>query len=248
MKTAYFLSFFLMMGLICAPSWAEPADPKLYLQMIYEGKGGYIIPAEEIDAICKGGDHPQYGEIPYESAAHILDDLHLSKQDVFYDLGSGTGKLVLQVYLATPVKRSVGVELSKTRWNIAESCRKQVIADDHITPGRDLVFLNQNISDAHLSDATVCFISGVAFPASLIQSLMNRLSSLGHDVKVISVLPLPVQQHFTLIKTYNLPMSWCPEGVDVCLYQVTPGAPPETSANPHKRKKRGKRRDVKKKG
>lgn len=235
----FLLPFFLGFCLSCPPSSAEPADPKAYLQMIYENKGGYIIPAEEIDAILKAGGHPQYGEIPYDSAAHILDDLNLSRQDVFYDLGSGVGKLTLQVYLTTAVKRSVGIELSKTRWIIAESCRKQATADDHIIHGRDLVFLNQDISSASLSEATVCFISGIAFPAPLIQSLMDRFGALDHAVKVISVLPLPAHPQFMLIKTYNLPMSWLPEGVDVFLYQVTPTPPqPEASIKPRKRKKR----------
>lgn len=233
----YFLSFLLAFHLYlsCTPSLAEPADPQAYLQMIYENKGGYTIPSEEASAIFKGGGHPQYGEIPYDSAAHILDDLNLSRQDVFYDFGSGTGKLVLQVYLTTPVKRSIGIELSTTRWTIAESCRKQAVMDDHIVNGRDLIFLNQNLSSANFSDATVCFISGITFPSPLVQSLMDRLSALDHDVKVISVLPLPIHKQFTLLKTYTLPMSWAPEGVDICLYQVIPALLP---AKQEKRKRR----------
>jgi hypothetical protein len=218
----YFSLFFLIFCLVCLPSLAEPADPKAYLQMIYENKGGYTIPKEEINTILNEGGHPQYGEIPYDSAAHILDDLKLSSHDVFYDLGSGVGKLVIQVSLTTPVKRSVGIELSATRWKIAESCRKQLIADEHIATGRDLIFLNQNIATANLSDATICFISGITFPAALVRSLMDRLGSLGHDLKVMSVLRLPPHPQFTLVKTYNVPMSWYPKGIDVCLYQVSP--------------------------
>ena len=240
----YFLSFSLAVCLGCVPSWGEPANPKAYLQMIYENKGGYTIPPEEISAVLKGGGHPQYGEIPYDSAAHILDDLNLSRQDVFYDLGSGVGKLVLQAYLTTPVRRSVGIELSATRWNIAESCRKQAVADDHIISGRDLAFLNQNILTTNLPDATICFISGITFPPSLIQSLMDRLSSLDRELKVISVLPLPAHKQFMLIKTYTLPMSWAPEGVEVCLYHVTPALQPDASAKSYKYKTTRKKKNT----
>jgi len=240
----YFLSFFVAFcvnfGLCCPLSLAEPADPKAYLQMIYENKGGYILSREEEKAIFNEGGHPQYGEIPYDSAAHILDDLSPSRRDVFYDLGAGVGKLVVQVYLTTSAKRSVGIELSQTRWAIAESCRKKVVEDEHVTNGRDLVFLNQNIATASFSDATICFISGIAFPPSLIQTLMDRLGSLGHDVKVISILPLPEHPQFKLIKTYNLPMSWSPEEVDVCLYQVTSTLSLEASCK--RKAKKGKRR------
>jgi hypothetical protein len=236
----YLLTILLFCYLNCTPSFAEPADPKAYLQMIYENKGGYTIPSEEIATILKEGGHPQYGEIPYDSAAHILDDLQLSRQDVFYDLGSGVGKLIIQVYLTTPVKRSIGIEISPTRWNIAESSRKEVVNDDHIMQGRELVFLNQNIAKAPLNDATVCFISGISFPPQLIQSIMDRLSTLDHDLKVLSVMPLPAHKQFRLIKTYNLPMSWYPEGVNVCLYQVTPA--PTQPDGQSKRKKRWKKR------
>lgn len=238
----YLLIFLLLFHLICAPSRAEPADPKAYLQMIFEDKGGYTLPIDEASAIFKEGGHPQYGEIPYDSAAHILDDLQLSRQDVFYDLGSGVGKLVLQVYLTTPVKRSVGVELSLTRWKIAEESRTHLATDYHIIPGRDLSFLNQNILKSSFTDATVCFISGITFPPQLIQFIMDRLSTLGHDVKVISVLPLPAHKDFRLVKTYNLPMSWASEGVDVCLYQVTPASQADSSPQPRKGKRRKKQR------
>jgi hypothetical protein len=234
----YFLAVFLVLFLSCPRSLAEPADPKAYLQMIYENKGGYTLPSDEVSAIYKEGGHPQYGEIPYDSAAHILEDLQLSRQDVFYDLGSGVGKLVLQVYMTTPVKRSIGIELSQTRWNIAEASRKQVAEDDHIIVGRDLGFLNQNILKTALNDATVCFISGITFPPQLTQAIMDRLGSLDHDVKVLSVLPLPAHKQFRLIKTYNLPMSWAPEGVDICLYQVTPASQTESSTQPRKGKRR----------
>lgn len=235
----FFLALCLSFSLSCGPSLAQPADPKAYLQMIYENKGGYTIPKEEVEAILSEGGHPQYGEIPYDSAAHILDDLDPSRRDVFYDLGSGVGKLVIQVYLTTSVKRSVGIELSQTRWDIAESCRKKLVEDDHTANGRDLAFLNQNIATASFSDATICFISGLAFPLSLIQSVMDRLGSLGHDVKVMSILPLPEHPQFKFIKTYNLPMSWAPEGVDVCLYQVTSTFPLEpTGKHTTKKSKR----------
>jgi len=237
----YLFSFFLFLTCLCRASFGEPADSKAYLQMIYENKGGYIIPSEESEAILKEGGHPQYGEIPYDSLAHILDDLNLSSDDVFYVLGCGVGKGVLQAYLTTPIKRSIGIELSQTRWNIAESCRKQMVADGHLVSGRDVGFINQNILTANLSDATVYFINGITFPPLLIQTLMKRLSWLAHEVKVINVLPLPPHQQFQLLKIYQLPMSWAPEGVDVYLYKVIPIAQVDTFNKLDQHKKRRKK-------
>lgn len=239
-----FWILFLAFSSICASPKAEPANPKAYLLMLYENRGGYSIPDEEHHFILQEGGHPQYGEIPFDSAAHILADLNLSQHDVFYDLGCGVGKLVLQAYLTTPVKRSIGIELSKTRFNIADSCRKQTILDDHTTPNRDLIFLHQNIITANLSDATVCFLSSLAFPARLVQVIMDRLSALQHSVKVISILPLPDHKQFKLIKTYQLPMSWASEGVDVCLYTITPATAIDACNTINKKRRKKRKRHI----
>ena len=66
-----------------------------------------------------GHEASVYGEVLPEGIQNLLDyiddDMPLSKEDVFVDLGSGTGKIVLQVALATDFKKVIGIELSETR-------------------------------------------------------------------------------------------------------------------------------------
>ena len=63
-----------------------------------------------------------YGEILPESVCqHILPQLgDLSEDDVFYDLGSGTCKIPLQIAMFTPVAKSKGVEFARDRHVLAE--------------------------------------------------------------------------------------------------------------------------------
>ena len=56
-----------------------------------------------------------YGEITYEGGKQLLKHLSLHRNDVFYDLGSGIGRFVIQTYLESPAKKVVGIELSKLR-------------------------------------------------------------------------------------------------------------------------------------
>lgn len=51
----------------------------------------------------------------------------LGRSDVFADLGSGFGRLVLQVYLSTDVGRAVGVELGAKRHRVARSARRAAL-------------------------------------------------------------------------------------------------------------------------
>jgi SAM-dependent methyltransferase len=52
-----------------------------------------------------------YGEIDFLSFYTILERISPSTQDVFYDLGSGSGKAVLSAILFFNVKKSIGIEL-----------------------------------------------------------------------------------------------------------------------------------------
>lgn len=45
----------------------------------------------------------------------VLREREITSADTFYDLGSGNGRLALQMQLLTPIIKSVGIELSPTR-------------------------------------------------------------------------------------------------------------------------------------
>lgn len=73
----------------------------------------------------KCGKSLTYGEVKVHSIeSHVIPGLKLQDDDVFYDLGSGTGKIPLQVAMycvANGIKnvRCVGIELAKQRSDIA---------------------------------------------------------------------------------------------------------------------------------
>lgn len=75
-----------------------------------------------------------YGEVLPESIEiDVLPHLgELGPDDVFYDLGSGTGKIPLQVALQTRVGRSKGVEFARSRHDAAKAAYARL---KDITPG-----------------------------------------------------------------------------------------------------------------
>ena len=62
---------------------------------------------DDIDAQF-GRGAAAYGEITREAATRLLRWLQPNADDVFFDLGSGAGRLVTQVAWSTPVRRAVG--------------------------------------------------------------------------------------------------------------------------------------------
>ena len=66
-----------------------------------------------------GSHNLTYGEVAAESISkHVVNATRWTAEDVFYDLGSGTGKIPLQVALSTPA-RSKGIEFAEARHVIA---------------------------------------------------------------------------------------------------------------------------------
>ena len=51
-----------------------------------------------------------YGEMLYPSVKKLLNKLQIESNDIFLDLGSGLGKLVLQVWMQTILKSVIGIE------------------------------------------------------------------------------------------------------------------------------------------
>ncbi|CAD7965684.1 unnamed protein product [Amoebophrya sp. A120] len=99
------------------------------LDKTYEDLSGYDIPVEEHQALRKVGGEPTYGEIVPSSLTQVLLRMNATEADVFYDLGSGIGKTVLQAALTTRVKQAIGIEFENTRNLNALTAKQKLLAE-----------------------------------------------------------------------------------------------------------------------
>ena len=51
-----------------------------------------------------------YGETSFEFVSQMLDSVTINQNDVFIDLGSGVGQVVLQVAASVHLKKCIGIE------------------------------------------------------------------------------------------------------------------------------------------
>ncbi|MEM7496146.1 MAG: hypothetical protein AAF471_08600, partial [Myxococcota bacterium] len=91
------------------------AETKKALEQIY---GNELLPFQIPDGKNAPPEDPgaqadAYGKLTTASADLLLNEFDLRSEDVFYDLGSGRGQLVLHAALATPVRKAVGIEKSR---------------------------------------------------------------------------------------------------------------------------------------
>ena len=94
-------------------------ESKKIIDQYYSSVSGFGISKEDEEHIRKSGCASTYGEITVDSVQKLIDYLQPKQSDVFADAGCGVGKLATQFILASPVKKSIGVELSKERYDKA---------------------------------------------------------------------------------------------------------------------------------
>ena len=82
------------------------------LDDLYAGlDNGDFIPFEDQKRIDDSGGDQAYGELTIRGMRELQPKLRPRADDVFYDLGSGTGRAVVQAALEWPVQRAVGVRV-----------------------------------------------------------------------------------------------------------------------------------------
>lgn len=149
-----------------------------------------------------------YGEVvPASIWEHILPRLELTETDVFYDIGSGTGKIPLQVALQS-LAVAKGVEFVAARHatgvKALNKLRKWAESEDvelgsakvkaEVTSALSRVQLIQGDACVEpLDDATAIFINNTVFQPDLMATILERLAKLPNLRVVREIISMSIQ-------------------------------------------------------
>ncbi|CAJ2506334.1 Uu.00g004640.m01.CDS01 [Anthostomella pinea] len=154
------------------------------------------VVAPHVDSLnkYKNGSDNVYGELLHPFATHILvQQTKMTSDQVFVDLGSGVGNVVLQAALEIGC-RSYGCEMVENLCNLAEEQEKEFRSRCllwGVNPGRvhlergDLR-ANKKIQDV-LKTADVVLVNNKAFTPDLNAALVNMFLDLKPGCKIISL-------------------------------------------------------------
>jgi hypothetical protein len=117
-----------------------------------------------------------YGELTSAGVRQLIRATRLGADDVFVDLGSGVGKIVLQVALAVPGVRCIGIEIDGARHASACEALRRAEACGVLEPGR-CVFRHEDIRQADFCLATVLFAHSTCFPAAMLGAVARRMAA-----------------------------------------------------------------------
>jgi hypothetical protein len=128
-----------------------------------------------------------YGETRPIFVTELVKHVKITKNDVFFDLGSGIGNVVMQISLDTGCL-AVGIEKELARHEAAlrllEQCK-------NIEPGihENVQLLCKDISqdDINLSQATVIYVANLCFDEQLQWKLLEHFSLLKKGTTIITL-------------------------------------------------------------
>ena len=182
-------------------------DPREVLRRLYGDEHGYGLRPDEDAEVMATGSSSTYGEIMPTAAARLVELLRLGPGDAFFDLGSGIGKVVLQVAMSAAVDQCVGIELVPSRHRIARRMLAR-LRPTGLLRASTVSFRRADFMRARLGPATVVYTCSTAFSTPFMNELAARLARLRPGLRWVSTQDLDDNDWFRLEAIHRLDMSW----------------------------------------
>ena len=150
-----------------------------------------------------------YGEPCGYEVDKLIQELQIDANDVFYDLGSGTGNVCATVLFGSGCNKAVGIELSDTRHQAAVKIKEQIQLDHpNKMENKSLVLINDNFLNHDYSDATIIFTDSVLFTDKTMNEIENRAIKAPNIRYLVSMKGVYTPVHFKHLKEMNIRASW----------------------------------------
>lgn len=177
------------------------------LRRLYRDVDGYELSRNDEARVAATRASATYGEIMPSATAALIEHLDLGRRDTFYDLGSGTGRVVLHVALARPVAASIGIELARSRHRIANNKLAELRGQCRLR-ATHCGFRCTDLMRAKIGDATVVYTCSTAFSTTFMNTLAARLARLRPGLRWVTTQDVDENPWFRLDSSLRLDMSW----------------------------------------
>lgn len=136
---------------------------------------------ENLEIIKESDDKLIYGEITKSGVDTLLKEIKkrksITSDDVFYDIGSGNGKLPIHIALISEFSKVKGIEISDIRYMYSNHILRNTVGSiDNIE------FINDDVRNIDISDATVIFINDVLFTEEDVEHIFEKASKGTHII------------------------------------------------------------------
>lgn len=185
---------------------------KTVLNMLFQDVRGYDLSfnaRKKLEYFDRG---LTYGEIVPDAFYEMLSAVHPKKGEVFYDLGSGSGKAVFAAALFFPFSKTVGIEFLDDLYNASQDILDRFQRDikpqypDEIVS--DIQFSHGDFLNVDFSDADIVFAHATCFHDGQIRELLPQLEALKKGAKLLVVSKIVPSESYQLISSNEYSFSW----------------------------------------
>lgn len=173
-----------------------------YLQQLYARKQKSLQPLSSLEQT--------QGDITYQSMSTLIHAMHLSPDDIYLDLGSGSGRTVLHVFLLSTVKKAMGIEIDATLHQLAMQ-KYQLMRRElprFFDENRSIALKQADFLLSRYDEVSVAFISAVCFSQTTLIKLAKKLNHLPNLRCVFSLKPLTHLACLSFKRTIRVQCSW----------------------------------------
>ena len=180
-----------------------------HIKRIYGGMSGYMNDTSAYDSKFA----LTYGEVTVDGIKQLSAIFHRIHpittypvaRRVFYDLGSGIGKIVITMASLVPSLISKGVELVNERHNMAMTAYRNI--KEHSIRSR-VELIHGSFLDRSLSDAAWIYISNLCFSSEINDQISEKLGKeLQEHALIVCSKPL-THPSLQLIQQTTLAQTW----------------------------------------
>ncbi len=141
-----------------------------------------------------------YGETPWETCINIIKELEIDKNDNFYDLGCGSGRMVFLVNRQFGIK-STGIDLIEDFIKISSHVSKTLEL-------KKINFLNADFLKEDLSEGSIFYIASTCFDTALMEQIAEKLKEIKQGSRVVIITNEINCPHLRLYRSKRLNFSW----------------------------------------
>lgn len=133
-----------------------------------------------------------YGETSFEFICQMIDEINIEREDVFIDLGSGVGQVVVHLAAATSCKLSIGIEKAEVPCAFAERLSEnfQIWMNWFGKDFGKYELIRGNFLDSEykevINTASIVFVNNFAFGPQVDHKLKERFAELRDGARIIS--------------------------------------------------------------
>lgn len=200
------------------PQWEHLKKTEELLNKLYRRVNSSRISKKELKRLSIKNDDFVYGEIDFLSFCTILERCQPKSGEIFYDLGSGSGKAVFSAALYFNLSRAYGIELLHDLYNMAneqiKKCGELVKQQDknyHNFIFKKIMrikFINNNFLETDILKADIVYINATCMRPATWNGIIQKLIELKCGSRVIVNTKKIEHEKFTLLHSGRELMSW----------------------------------------